>query len=244
MQKNKKSDAIVAKYFVHPTAQLLGNNSIGKGAYIGAFCVIEDCEIAEGAKVNFCSCLKKTKVGKNCLIIRSIIEDCDIQSMCKILNSNVYGGVQIGSNTLVRNSEIYDQISIGESATIGVFAHVHNNCKIGDFARVGNFVELKKTTVCKGAKCAHLAYIGDGEIGENTNIGAGTIFCNFDGKDKFQTSVGKRCCVGSNCTLIAPLSIGDDCFIGAGSCVCDDLPNGTFFVRRSKDTKQRRRKDG
>ncbi len=244
MQENSNESGNERGFFVHPTAQLLGSNTIGKGAYIGAFSVVEDCAIGDNTKIDFCSSVSRAKIGKDCLIVRSIIEDSILQNMSKIINSNLYNNVQVGANTLVRNSEVYDNIDIGQNATVGVFAHVHNNCKIGDFARVGNFVGLKKTTICTGAKCAHLAYLGDGEIGEDANIGAGTIFCNYDGKNKFPTRVGKRCFVGSNCTLIAPLSIGDDCFIGADSCVCEDLPSGTFFVRRSKDTKQRRRKDG
>ena len=244
MQENSKQSESGRDFFVHPTALLLGKNSIGAGAHIGAFCIVENSQIGAGARVDFCSSVRRAKVGKDCFIMRSVVEDCVLQNMCKILNSNLYDNVKIGSNTLVRNSEIYGNIDIGQNATVGVFAHVHNDCKIGDFARVGNFVELKKTTICDGAKCAHLAYLGDGVIGENANIGAGTIFCNYDGKNKHSTHVGKRCFVGSNCTLIAPLSIGDDCFIGAGSCVCDDLPSGTFFVRRSKDAKQRRRNDG
>ena len=240
MQKTEYNCEIKQPFFVHPTAQLIGKNTIGAGAQIGAFCVVEDCKIEAGAKVDFCSHLRRANVGKNSIIFHSMIEDCKVFEMCKIYNSNMYKNVQIGANTLVRNSEIYDDIIVGENATIGVFSHIHNGCKIGDFVRVGNFVELKKTTICDGAKCAHLAYLGDGEIGENSNIGAGTIFCNYDGKIKSKTRVGARCFVGSNCTLIAPLSIGDDCFIGADSCVVDDLANGTFFVRRSNATKQRR----
>ena len=113
--------------------------------------MVEDCEIGDGAKVDFCSSVRRAKIGKECFVMRSMVEDCVLQKMCKIINSNLYGNVKIGANTLVRNSEIYDNIDIGQNATVGVFAHVHNNCKIGDFARVGNFVELKKTTVCSGA---------------------------------------------------------------------------------------------
>ena len=244
MQKIDDNFGVEQAFFIHPTAQLLGKNTIGAGANIGAFCVVENCQIGAGAKVDFCCHLKHTYVGKNSIIIHSKLEDCKVLDMCKIHNSNIYGNVQIGANTLVRNSEIYDDIIIGENATIGAFSHIHNDCRIGNFVRVGNFVELKKTVICDGAKCAHLAYLGDGEIGKNSNIGAGTIFCNYDGKNKSKTRVGARCFVGSNCTLIAPLSIGDDCFIGADSCVVDDLPNGTFFVRRSNTTKQRRCKNG
>lgn len=233
-----------SSYYIHPTAILLGKNKIGAGVYIGAFCVIENCEIDDGTKIDFCCTLKHSRIGKNCYIRHSMIEHTTICAMCKIFDSNLYDNVQIGAGNLIRNSEIYDKITIGENAAIGVFAHIHNNCTIGDFARIGNFVELKNTTIGNGTKCAHLAYLGDGKIGEDTNIGAGTIFCNYDGKNKFPTRVGARCFIGSNCTIIAPLSIGDDCFVGADSCVCKDLPSHTFFVRRSDNTKQKRCKDG
>lgn len=247
VRKNRKTYVTSLKNqapYIHPSALLLGKNKIGKNCYIGAFCVIENCVILDNTKVDFCSHLKDCKIRENCIIYNSNLTNLTAQNMCKIYNSNAHSNVQIGANSIVKNSEIYNEIFIGENTSIGPFSHVHDGCIIGDFARVGNFVELKKTTLKNVVKCAHLSYLGDCEIGAETNIGAGTIFCNYDGKIKHKSRVGNNCFIGSNCTLIAPICIENDCFIGAGSCVCEDLPPKTFYLRRSKAVTTKRRKNG
>ena len=101
-------------------------------------------------------------------------------------------------------------------------------------ARVGNFVELKKTTLGAGAKANHLAYLGDAVIGENTNIGAGTITCNYDGARKHPTTIGKGAFVGSNSTLVAPVTIGDGSYVAAGSAITEDVPADALAIGRSR----------
>jgi bifunctional UDP-N-acetylglucosamine pyrophosphorylase / glucosamine-1-phosphate N-acetyltransferase len=105
---------------------------------------------------------------------------------------------------------------------------------VGPDARVGNFVELKKAKLGKGAKSQHLAYLGDAEIGAGSNIGAGTITCNYDGEKKHRTTIGERAFIGSNSTLVAPVEIGPDSYVGAGSVITDAVPSGALALGRGR----------
>ena len=117
---------------------------------------------------------------------------------------------------------------------IGPFAHLRTGSEIGPDAHVGNFVETKKTRLGKGAKANHLSYIGDAEVGEGSNIGAGVITCNYDGVEKHITRIGKGVFVGSDSTLVAPVTVEDGAFIGAGSCITKDVPAGALAVGRAR----------
>ena len=114
--------------------------------------------------------------------------------------------------------------TIADGAKIGPFAHLRPGSEIGEEAHVGNFVETKKAKLGKGAKANHLTYLGDAEVGEGTNIGAGVITCNYDGVHKHTTHIGKDAFVGSDSTLVAPVTVGDGAYIGAGSCITKDVP--------------------
>ena len=116
---------------------------------------------------------------------------------------------------------------------IGPFAHLRPGCEIGEDAHIGNFVETKKSKLGKGAKAGHLTYLGDAEIGARTNIGAGVITCNYDGVHKHTTHIGKGVFVGSDSTLVAPVTVGDGAYIGAGSCITKDVPAGSLAVGRA-----------
>ena len=106
--------------------------------------------------------------------------------------------------------------------------------KLGAKSRIGNFVEVKAVDIGEGAKANHLAYIGDGSVGAGANIGAGTIFCNYDGKQKHQTEVGKGAFIGSNSALVAPVKVGDDAYVGSGSVITDDVPAGALAIGRGR----------
>ena len=123
---------------------------------------------------------------------------------------------------------------IETGAHVGPYARLRGGARIGANARIGNFVELKKTSFGARAKANHLAYLGDAEIGENTNIGAGTITCNYDGESKHPTRIGKDAFVGSNSTLVAPLEIGKGSYIGAGSVITDPVPAEALALGRSR----------
>jgi bifunctional UDP-N-acetylglucosamine pyrophosphorylase/glucosamine-1-phosphate N-acetyltransferase len=125
---------------------------------------------------------------------------------------------------------------VGDGAKIGPFAHLRPESDIGEEAHVGNFVETKKAKLGKGAKASHLTYLGDADVGEASNIGAGVITCNYDGVNKHRTQIGKRAFVGSDSTLVAPVSVGEGAFIGAGSCITKDVPAGALAVSRIRQT--------
>ncbi|MHB1747849.1 MAG: DapH/DapD/GlmU-related protein, partial [Leptospirillum sp.] len=127
---------------------------------------------------------------------------------------------------------IITQSRIEKGAVIGPFAHVRPDSHVGPSAHVGNFVELKKTTLGEGAKANHLAYLGDAEIGAGSNIGAGTITCNYDGVGKHRTVLGKNVFVGSDTQFVAPVEVGDGAVIGAGSTITQNVPADSLALSR------------
>ena len=144
-------------------------------------------------------------------------EGCTIRSGTRIKDSKIGNGVEIRDNCLIRDSEV------GDDCTVGPMAHLRGHAVMMEGSKVGNFVELKKTKLGRGSKASHLTYLGDATIGENTNIGAGTITCNYDGKNKHETHIGDNVKIGSDTMLIAPVSIGDGAATGAGSVVTLDV---------------------
>ena len=166
----------------------------------------------------FTQLLGNTQIGENCTIgACSIIQD-------SILADNV----EVAPFTVVANSQI------GTGARVGPFARLRMNNVVGESAHVGNFVELKNTRFGARASASHLAYLGDSEIGDETNIGAGTITCNYDGTRKHPTRIGAHAFIGSNSTLVAPVEVGEDSFVAAGSVVTDSVPPGALAIGRSR----------
>jgi bifunctional UDP-N-acetylglucosamine pyrophosphorylase/glucosamine-1-phosphate N-acetyltransferase len=149
-------------------------------------------------------------------------ENCQIGPYTRIIDSTVGNDVQI------RLSFLIDQAQIDNKAKIGPFAHLRPGSVIQTEATVGNFVEVKKSTVGKGAKVCHLSYIGDAEVGENANVGAGTITCNYDGKTKHKTVIEKEAFVGSGSQLVAPVTVGENAVVGAGATIRKDVPPNTL----------------
>lgn len=145
----------------------------------------------------------------------------------EVFNSTVYENVQI------KHSLVYDSI-IRENTTIGPFAHLRNHADIGPNNRIGNFVEIKKSTTGSNTKASHLAYVGDATVGENVNFGCGSITVNYDGKFKHQTHIGDNVFIGCNTNLVAPIKVGDNVFVAAGSTVTKDIPNNGFAIARSR----------
>jgi bifunctional UDP-N-acetylglucosamine pyrophosphorylase/glucosamine-1-phosphate N-acetyltransferase len=141
-------------------------------------------------------------------------------------------GVTIDSGAVIHAFSHLANAQVGEGASIGPYARLRPGAKIGKKARVGNFVEVKEAVLEDGAKANHLAYIGDGRVGEGANIGAGTIFCNYDGASKQRTDVGKGAFVGSNSALVAPVTIGDGAYIGSGSVITENVPPDSLALGR------------
>jgi bifunctional UDP-N-acetylglucosamine pyrophosphorylase/glucosamine-1-phosphate N-acetyltransferase len=149
---------------------------------------------------------------------------CEILSGVRIVDSVVEDRVTI------RNFSVIEGAHVAAGATIGPFAHVRPETEVGQNARVGNFVELKKTILGAGSKVNHLSYLGDATIGSQVNVGAGTITCNYDGTRKHQTVIEDGAFIGSDSQLVAPVTIGQGAFVGSGTTVRKDVPAGALAV--------------
>ena len=180
----------------------------------------------------------EVKAGKDCLIDVNVILEGDIT-----LGNNV----SIGPNTILKDVEIGDgtkieafshivNARIGDNCSIGPYARLREGSKIEDSGKVGNFVETKNSTLGSGSKANHFTYLGDTTVGTKTNIGAGTITCNYDGKDKHKTIVGDNSFIGSNSSLVAPVKIGNNTTIAAGSTITKDVPSDALGVGRAKQS--------
>jgi bifunctional UDP-N-acetylglucosamine pyrophosphorylase / glucosamine-1-phosphate N-acetyltransferase len=155
-------------------------------------------------------------------------EDCHIGAGAILDSAVLANRVTVAPYTLIANSRIES------GAKIGPFARLRMNAEIGPDARIGNFVEVKKTRFGAGSKSQHLAYLGDSTIGDRVNVGAGTITCNFDGKQKHETRIGEGAFIGSNATLVAPVEIGEGSYIGAGSVITDAVPARALALGRGR----------
>ena len=183
-------------------------------------CVIDaDVEVAPDTVIEpSVQLLGATKIGAN----------CRIRSFSVIQNST------LGDNVLVRPGCILDEAQVANGALLGPYSHLRPGSEIGEGAHVGNFVETKKIKLGKGSKANHLTYLGDAEIGAGVNIGAGTITCNYDGVNKHKTIIGDNVFVGSDSTLVAPIRLGNGVYVGAASCLTDDVPDDSLAVARAR----------
>ncbi len=154
----------------------------------------------------------------------SIGEECEIRSGTRIADSSIGNGVRILDNCLITNAEV------GDKCAVGPFAHLRPKARMEEGSKVGNFVEMKNTVLGRNSKANHLSYLGDAVIGENTNIGAGTITCNFDGKNKHATEIGNNVKIGSDTMLVAPIKVGDGAATGAGTVATKDIPPNKLAV--------------
>jgi len=189
------------------TVEKPGTVTIDAGVEIGMDTVIEP----------FAQLLGRTRIGENCRIGTAAI----------VSDSELADGVEIGPFTLVNGSRLERGVHAGPFARLRVDNHVEAE------AHIGNFVELKKTHMGAGAKANHLAYLGDSHVGARSNIGAGTIFCNYDGVRKHVTTIGEGAFVGSNSTLVAPVEVGEGAYVGAGSVVTKSVPADSLAVGRA-----------
>lgn len=174
----------------------------------------EGVVVERGARIVGKSIIKKNaRIGQNSEIIESIV----------------------GENTEVRCS-ILEWSGVGKNCKLGPFAYLRPNSVVGDGCRVGDFVELKNCRFGSGSKAAHLSYIGDAEVGENVNVGCGVVFANYNGKTKSKSVVKDNCFIGSNCNLIAPVTIGEGSYLAAGTTLTQDLMPDDFCIGRCRET--------
>lgn len=155
------------------------------------------------------------------------IEDID--------NTYIYDDVEIGTDTVIHpNTTIKNDVVIGKDCELGPNSYIREGCRLEDKVKVGSFVELKKAIVGEGAKIPHLSYMGDCEIGAKTNIGCGTITCNYDGFNKSKTVIGEHSFIGSNVNLVAPVTLGKNSFVAAGSTITNDVPDDSLAIARER----------
>jgi bifunctional UDP-N-acetylglucosamine pyrophosphorylase / glucosamine-1-phosphate N-acetyltransferase len=183
-------------------------------------CVIDaDVEVDADTVIEpFVQLLGRTRIGA----------DCRIRSYSVIQSS------QVGDGVLIRPGCVLNDALVANGAVLGPYSHLRPGSEIGEGAHVGNFVETKKVRLGRGSKANHLTYLGDAEIGEGVNIGAGTITCNYDGVHKHKTIIEDGVFVGSDSTLVAPVKLGKGSYVGAGSCITDDVPGDSLAIGRSK----------
>lgn len=177
---------------------------------------------------------KDVKISDNvCILGKSVIGDG-----CEISSNSVIKDSYLGEGCIIVVSHIEDS-SLGKGCTVGPFAHIRANSKLGEKCRVGNFVEIKNSQIGNNSKMAHLAYVGDAIVGNNCNIGCGVVFCNYDGEKKQQSKLGDNVFVGSNANLVAPVSIADNAYIAAGSTINLDVGEGEFAIARERQTNKK-----
>jgi bifunctional UDP-N-acetylglucosamine pyrophosphorylase/glucosamine-1-phosphate N-acetyltransferase len=147
----------------------------------------------------------------------------------------VFGpGCVVEDNAVIHAFSHLAGAHVGEGASVGPYARLRPGAKLGARSRVGNFVEVKEAEIGEGAKANHLAYIGDGRVGDGANIGAGTIFCNYDGTTKHRTEVGRGAFIGSNSALVAPVKVGEGAYVGSGSVITENVPAGALALGRGR----------
>lgn len=178
----------------------------------------------------------KLTVGQDVRIdINVIIEgDCELGDHVEIGAGCVIKNTKIASGTKVQPYSIFDNAVVGEDTQIGPFARLRPGAKLANEVHIGNFVEVKNSTIGLGSKANHFTYLGDAEVGAGSNIGAGTITCNYDGANKFKTIIGDSAFIGSNSSLVAPVSIGNGATVGAGSVITRDVAENSLAFERSK----------
>lgn len=188
--------------------------------------------VEEGAEVSY---LAAVEAGAIIQKSARVIGRCFVGENAFIGGDSELTESSVGANTTVKSSYLIGA-KVGQDCTVGPNAYLREGTVVQDGCRIGDFTELKNATVGKGTKIAHLSYVGDADLGEGVNVGCGVVFANFNGRKKSRVKVGDRCFLGSNCNLIAPLAIGDNVFVAAGTTLTKDLQTGDFCIGRCRET--------
>lgn len=186
---------------------------------------------------------ERTVIGKDVKIGHDVIIHPNVEILGKtvigdhveILGGSYLNNAVIKDHVTIDSSKIQDS-SVDEYTTIGPMSHLRNNTHIGKHCRIGNFVEFKNTNFGDGSKCAHLTYVGDSDVGKNVNFGCGVVTVNYDGKNKFRTTIKDGAFIGSNVNLIAPVTIGENALLAAGSTITDDVEDGDMGIARNRQS--------
>lgn len=223
--------------------EALGGNTRAELAEIDHRIRLAKCEelMADGVTIFYpetCVIDSDVQVGADTIIepFVQLLGTTRIGSDCRVRSYSVIRNTEIGDGVSILPGCVMDDSRISAKAILGPYARLRPGSDIGEGARVGNFVETKKMRLGKGSKANHLTYLGDAEIGEGVNIGAGTITCNYDGAHKYQTIIEDGVFVGSDSTLVAPIRIGKGAYVGAASCITNEVPAGSLALGRARQT--------
>ena len=175
------------------------------------------------------------EIGKDTVIMPNtiLIGDVKIGSGCVIGPNSYIVDTVVGDNTKLNNTQSFSS-KIGSGVTAGPFVHIRPNCNIADNVHIGNFVEVKNSTVDEGSKLPHLLYVGDSDVGKDVNFGCGCVTVNYDGKNKSRTTVKDGAFIGCNTNLVAPVTVGENAFTAAGSTITEDVPDNALAVARNR----------
>ena len=178
---------------------------------------------------------KSVKIGKDTVIMPNtvLMGDVKIGTDCVIGPNSYIVDTQIGNNTKLNNTQSFSS-KIGSGVTAGPFVHIRPNCNIADNVHIGNFVEVKNSTVDAGSKLPHLLYVGDSDVGKDVNFGCGCVTVNYDGRNKSRTTVKDGAFIGCNTNLVAPVTVGENAFTAAGSTITEDVPDNSLAVARNR----------
>jgi bifunctional UDP-N-acetylglucosamine pyrophosphorylase/glucosamine-1-phosphate N-acetyltransferase len=236
-----KSKAMVLALKASDPAEVLGANTLAELASLDATLRMRKCAELMAAGVSIyrpetCTIDPEVEIGADTILepFVQVLGRTRIGSDCRIRSFSVISDSQIAENVLVRPGCIIDQSSVAAGAQLGPYSHLRPGSDIGESAHVGNFVETKKTKLGRGSKANHLTYLGDSEIGAAVNIGAGTITCNYDGVNKHVTIIEDGAFIGSDSTLVAPVRIGKDAYVAAGSTITEPVPADALALGRSR----------
>lgn len=224
--KEIKENSITGTYDLPSIIKVMVEKDLKVGAMI-----VEDSSEALGVndrvQLEIINKILRIRINTEFMQKGVTIEDLD--------TTYIYDDVEIGRDTVIHpNTIIKSNVVIGEECEIGPNAYIRENCVLANRVKIGSFVEIKKAIIGEGTKIPHLSYVGDAEIGSKCNIGCGTITCNYDGFNKSKSIIGDKVFVGSNTNLIAPVKVGDESFIAAGSTITDDVPNGSLAIARER----------
>ena len=180
---------------------------------------------------------EEVQIGKGTIIYPNVtlLGKTTIGENAKILPNCFFENATVGNNTVIDSTKIMNS-EVKDGASVGPFAHLRMNTVVHENCRIGNFVEFKNCNFGKDSKCAHLTYLGDCEVGVNVNIGCGVVTVNYDGKNKFRTTIGDHSFIGSNVNIIAPVTIGHHAVLAAGSTITEDVEDGAMGIARSRQT--------
>ena len=238
----KAKAKVIALKTANP-AEILGSNTRAEMMEIDGLMRLAKCRelMASGASIFYpqtCVIDAEVEVGPDTVIepFVQLLGRTRIGSECRIRSYSMIQNSEVGDRVLVRPGSILDEARVAADAVIGPYSHLRPGSEIGEGAHVGNFVETKKIKLGKKSKANHLTYLGDAEIGAGVNVGAGTITCNYDGVNKHKTEIGDGVFVGSDSTLVAPVRIGKGAYIGAASCITEDVPDDSLALGRSRQT--------